>query len=335
MSKEILDFKENILENLLPVVIILIISCAGFMAGIIQNYQSGKADTLLDEQQRHERNADLMTSLARDLIEKDSNVIREIEKIIFEDMEQLILEWMWITDHSALPPEFIQASNFTLLTEMRLKLESINAKVRETLLFHLYNHFVIETRSSNFTIAERIVDGFDYNITKEYWDQTARGIKEEIGIDISDILHEETSGEVINQTIFGGEFHNVSKLNQIEAHTPEKVFVVEYPPLIHWILMGIIVEERVKAEMYEIQASDTMGSAEGLAIAVSVTTVAVVLSTAMSGRIERRRTARLISLIRADLKEDESLVLPALDIIAIIILVLASIIAISALLLVI
>jgi hypothetical protein len=95
-----------------------------------------------------------------------------------------------------------------------------------------------------------------------------------------------------------------------------------------------MVEERFKAEQYEVNATIANDIAEGLSIAVSVTTVAVVLSTAMSARIERRRTARQVSLIRADLQDDAELAIPTADVFALPILVVAAIVSLGALILV-
>ncbi|MFX1250679.1 MAG: hypothetical protein ACFFCZ_03610 [Promethearchaeota archaeon] len=330
------NVKGNIWVNLVPVLLVFVIACCGFIAGALQNGFANDAELLDTLQAKHERTADLMSTLIFNLIDRDQARIIEAYRTLGEDVQGLIREWMDLIQESTLPPEFLAAENITHRIELQVKLDTVDRNMRETLTHALYVHFFVENRDEDFILAEKIVHGFDYNITKAHWEGTWNAIFEELDEinQISDVMGEKQTVEYINETLFGEISLPPNLLNQMMAGVLPTLFIIERPEALDWILVGLMVEERFKAEQYEVNATLANDIAEGLSIAVSVTTVAVVLSTAMSARIERRRTARQVSLIRADLQEDPELAIPTADIFALPILVIAAIISLGALILV-
>ncbi|MFX1533048.1 MAG: hypothetical protein ACFFDI_02325, partial [Promethearchaeota archaeon] len=328
------NVKGTIWVNLVPVLLVFVIACCGFIAGALQNGFATDADRFNTLQAKHERTADLMNNLIRNVVERDQSRILEAYRILGEDIQGLISEWVQLITESILPPEFLGAENITHRTQIRVKLDAVDRNMRETLTHALYDHFYLQNQDNNFLLAEKIVHGFDYNITRGHWDGTWNAIRQEMGYEISDTMGEKPTGDYINNSLFGETGLPLDILNQIIAGAPPTLFIIERPEALDWVLVGLMIEERFKAEQYEVNATLASDIAEGLAIAVSVTTVAVVLSTAMSARIERRRTARQVSLIRADLQEDAELAIPTADVFALPILVIAAIVSLGALILV-
>ena len=80
------------------------------------------------------------------------------------------------------------------------------------------------------------------------------------------------------------------------------------------------------------QATETEQIANRIAVGVSITTVASVLALAMSNRHENRIRDQHLSRIRADVLEDETIVISGTDWISLIILLIAALIAVIGLL---
>jgi hypothetical protein len=153
----------------LPYLIILLISTAGFAAGVMENSITEEAETWSSRVVEFQEEADLLASEAEYIIDYDFDRIwmaEEVRRDIFINLvEWFDLLWANITDLDTLK---------VINTTHRLSIESLlwqmGENLNNTVAYMMYRHFEVEARTDSFVIAMKEPDGVDYNISKEMWE---------------------------------------------------------------------------------------------------------------------------------------------------------------------
>jgi hypothetical protein len=172
---------------------------------------------------------------------------------------------------------------------------------------------------SSIVLGNPEVYGFVYRITKERW-YLYNGT--------NTIIETIPGGTYINETMTGGYFAD-GVPDYILSEMPNITYYEFNEIAFQLLLYEHLQETRSLAVSTLHSANTTQDFVNNIGLTVSFTTIAVVLSGAMSERLDEKKLERYISRIRADIKEDESLLITRKDRIAKFGLILALIIALT------
>ncbi|MFX1376929.1 MAG: hypothetical protein ACFFA0_14080 [Promethearchaeota archaeon] len=310
MSKRDIKSKERFLT-----IIILLISGLGFIAGIFYNTTETEANAKYGDAAEYELSADSMTLFVQSLYESDKNSF-ESANIAFMEARTLTTEWLEIL-LLGLPPDMESLENATHKRQILGKLwEGWNLQADSTVM-SLWNYFNSSNGAGARTLANYFTHRFVYIITGELWKSYN---------DTYPNLIPFPAVTFINETV-GGVSEGI--LNEITGELSD-LYLFEFNESSYQNMLNDPLFEARNLAVQTLQDANLLaGQANSLGITVSFTTVAVVLSSAMSGRIDKKKLERYISQVRADIQKNDSLISGGKDRLASIGLFLALIIAIT------
>lgn len=288
-------------------IIILLISGLGFIAGIFYNTNETEANALYEDAAVYDLRAESMNLFVESLHEKDIELFEGADTA-FREARTLTIEWQEILVLS-LPTDMEKLENTTHKRQIQGKfLEGWNLQVDST---------ANDVAGGGRTLANYFTHRFAYTITEELWSSYN---------DTYPILTPIPAVTFINETV-GGVSEDL--LDQI-TEGMEHYYFFEWNKSSYRNMLNEPVFEARDLSFQTLQNANLLaGAADSLGITVSFTTIAVVLSSAMSERIDKKKLERYISRVRADIQKDESLLSVGRDRLASIGLILALIIALT------
>lgn len=288
-------------------IIILLISGLGFIAGIFYNTNETEANALYEDAAVYDLRAESMNLFVESLHEKDIELFEGADTA-FREARTLTIEWQEILVLS-LPTDMEKLENTTHKRQIQGKfLEGWNLQVDST---------ANDVAGGGRTLANYFTHRFAYTITEELWSSYN---------DTYPILTPIPAVTFINETV-GGVSEDL--LDQI-TEGMEHYYFFEWNKSSYRNMLNEPVFEARDLSFQTLQNANLLaGAADSLGITVSFTTIAVVLSSAMSERIDKKKLERYISRVRADIQRDESLLSVGRDRLASIGLILALIIALT------
>lgn len=273
----------------LPYLIILLISTAGFAAGVMENSITEDADTWSSRVVDLQEEAELLASEAEYVMDYDFDAIRvakDVERDIFINLvEWFDLLWANITDLD---------TQKVINTTHRLAIESLLWQMGQTLndttAYRMYRHFDVEARTEPFVIAMKEPDGVDYNISKEMWE-----------------FHDNNSFvfepivKFLNELLIPGGFPPNTDILQILLERSPKVLFFPDMRNLHGLYNSPVFMLKGRIFEAEDRANELSNRANKVSLGVSITTVGAVLSTSMSNRVEKEGIiTRITSIINKD-----------------------------------
>lgn len=310
MSKRNNKSREQILT-----IIILLISGLGFIAGIIYNTAETEATTLYETATSYELTAESMNLFVESLYKADEESFKTAD-IAFLEARTLMDEWQDILD-LGLPADMENLENITHKNQIQGKFQEGFGLQLDTTVMGLWSDFNSSDGIGTRILANYFTHRFVYTITGELWKSYNDTYPNLIPIPAVTFINE-TVGDVSEDL-----------LNQITVEWTGLYFFELNESSYRNMLNEPLFEARDLAVQTLQHANLLAGAADTLAITVSFTTVAVVLSSAMSERIDKKKLERHISQIRADIQKDDSLLSAGRDRLASIGLILALIIALT------
>lgn len=308
MSKRYNKSRERFLT-----IIILLISGLGFVAGIFHNTAETEANALYEEATGHELTAESMSLFVQSLYETDVESFERAEAAFIEALE-LMYVWQAILDLN-LPTDMEKLQNATLMMQILGKFWQVWNLQADTTVSRLWENFN-RTRGGERILATQLTHRFDYVITFDLWKSFNDTYPNLIVIPAVTFLNE--SLEHVP------EFYN-KITDELQVH-----YYCEFNRDSYQDMLNIPLFEAKDLAFQTLENANLhAGAADTLSIMVSFTTVAVVLSSAMSERIDKKRLERYISRVRADIQKDESLLSVGRDRLASIGLILALILALA------
>ncbi len=273
----------------LPYIIILLISTAGFAAGIMENSITEEADTWFSIVVELQEEADLLTSEAEYVLDNDFDGIRvaeEVRRDIFINLaEWFDLLWVNISDLDTL-----KIINTTHRLSVRNLLWEMAQILNDTTAYRIYRHFEIEHNLFPFIIVSKEPDGVDYNISKEMWDFNE--VESFIFVPMLEFLNE--------SLIVDGFPPNTDILQNLLETTPKVLFFPNMRKL-HELYNAPLFGINGRIFEAENMVNELSNRANQVSLGVSVTTVGAVLSTSMSNRVEKEGIiTRITSIINKD-----------------------------------
>lgn len=310
MSKRDNRSKERFLT-----VIILLISGLGFVSGIFYSAVETKANTLYEDATVYELTAESMNLFVQSLFETDKEFFKSAN-IAFMEGRTLTIEWQEILALN-LPTDMEKLENATHKSQIQGKFQEGWEHQMESTVMGLWRGFNSSNGAGSRILANQLTHRFVYTITGELWKSYNDTYPNLIPIPPVTFIN----------VIVGGVPEDL--LNQITEGLPDLYFFEFNESSYRNMLNEPVFEARDLAVQTLQNANLLAGQADSFAITVSFTTVAVVLSSAMSERITKKKLERYISQVRADIQKDDSLLTIGRDRLASIGLILALIIAIT------
>jgi hypothetical protein len=292
------------LKNKVPIFVILFVSASAFIAGFYQSDFSSKAANL------RQTRADLEFQLARMQDTVNTLIVSEI----IVDLES----WGFYNDAGIADVELNSTwDNITWSERNVLTFTIIDYLLRfqeyqlNLITGKMYQHFQIS--SSDYVIASIENDGYDYKITKSIFEEFEP---------VYETTAEERVGWFFTYDIFSSKSYAPTyfiELKRVYKGYPEDYFKrVFYKPV-----------ENLQEEITKISQliEENENRADTIQLAVSITTISVILSTAMANRINENKTEYDLSIIKATLSDEKVEIVAKSDKISIPVLLTAAILS--------
>ena len=293
----------NIIHKV-PIFVILFVSASAFIAGFYQSDFSSKATNL------RQTRSDLEFQLAR--MQDTVNTLIVSETII--DLES----WGFYNDAGIADLELNQTWNIItseersvltfLIIEYLLRFQEYQLNL---ITGKMYQHFQVS--SSDYVIASKEIDGFDYKVSKSIFDEF-------------DPVYESTAEDRVGwffmYDVFSAKSYSPThfiELKRVYKGYPDDYFKrVFYKPIEN-------LQEEITSISHLIE--DNESRADTIQLAVSITTVSVILSTAMANRINEKKTESELSIIKAAVSDQEVEIVSKSDKISVPVLITAAILS--------
>ncbi|MFX1602204.1 MAG: hypothetical protein ACFFCK_01880 [Promethearchaeota archaeon] len=278
-------------DYILATLTILLISGIAFVAGTFQEGFSSAAVERHDEARELQSDLERMESRTYYLMERDITRVREYLDLLGEVH---LLDTEFDLMNSSLSPARREVY-VRRISEMISQLQSYQNTL---LILHLYRHF--NSTTDTYWIAVEDVDGYDFSIPWEMW----QGFTSEHG------------SPVMIQTPlqFYGTFFAYPAiqalpygLRPVDHETGAETFIIENAGiefLCEYFLLSQIqvVQGQINDKLDEANAQSAI--AEKISLAVALTTVAMLLATAMASRVNEREVVSEIMALRKELGQE-------------------------------
>lgn len=307
---------KNLLRKNYPFVIIILVSFFAFAAGYTQNIFVEKADAFSETAGEHEYNAMRIEQRLRTISNNDATQMFKVGEKSYE-LVFLAIEYTTVESTLTEIEKEIYRLDFAKILMER------SFAVYSTTTYSIHKEFT-ETSNQEYIITEESSHGFDYIIERDDWQTytplflvTRNTLFTQLGLypTLQTITDDLDFYIQFDKPDGGGSFWQFDFSNA-------------------GYLLQIPFQNEVVLQLENTDKANTYQSiADQITIGVSVTTIATVLSTAMASRLESKKSDHEISVLRADIIKDPSVIKTEKDKLAIIGLTSALVIAALGLLL--
>lgn len=293
-----MDYKKLLVSNA-PTIMILVIAVAAAFGGFVE----GKATDNIQGLQLDVKNQE----------QKADSIIKDAEQFIAIDIDYEIRAIYYLDEALQESARYLTANDnieeLAILVQMAVNIDLAQRWYQRTVAYLVFDHF--ETSSE-------AIDLFGYEdsiITKSDYDDLGSGL----------VIN--ADGELYLKD------YGLEAVDELIGLVGPQIFVItDLDKLIDLISIPIDAAindlNDLSVELFEEQAKQS-----ALRRAISIITVATVLSAAMASRLRFRKTKVAFSEVRADINKDEKLLISQGDLIASVVLGLAVLIATLGLLL--
>ncbi len=281
-----------------PTIMILVIAVAAAFGGFVEGKTADNIQGLQLDVKNQEQKVD--------------NLIKESEQYILEDIDYFIRGIYYLDEALQESARFLTAADVSeelaVLIQVAVNIDIAQEWFERTYSFEIFDNF--ESSSSDLLIFSD-----DTPITKSDYNN------------LEEDLYIEFDLEIFLKN------YGLSAVDELVALTGPQTFEMSSPAGLVELLsipIDLAIEQLndLNAELFDEQAKQS-----ALRRAISIITVATVLSAAMASRLRFRKTKVAFSEVRADINKDEKLLISQGDLIAGLVLGLAVIIATAGLLL--
>lgn len=275
-----------------PTIMILVIAVAAAYGGFVEGKTADNIQGLQLDVKNQEQKVD--------------NLIKESEQYILEDIDYLIRGIYYLDEAFQESAKYLTAADaneeLAILIQVAVNIDIAQQWFERTYAFAIFDYF--ETSSSDLLLFSD-----DTAITKSEYD------------DLEEDLYIEFDAETYLKA------YGLEAVDELIAITgPQTIAISNAEGLTELLSIPIVnaIDELndLNADLFDDQAKQS-----ALRRAISIITVATVLSAAMASRLRFRKTKVAFSEVRADINKDEKLLISQGDLIAGIVLGLAVLIA--------
>ncbi len=278
-------------QYILATLTILLISGIAYVAGSFQEDYSSAATQMHEDARAMQDDLQRMESKAYFLMQRDVTRVREYN--------DLLMETIWVDrEFELLNSSIIPERREIYVRKAAEMLDQLNSYQSMLLILHLYRHFNGST--STYWIASEESEGYDFSITWEMW--TA-------------FIDEHGSPVAIETPMeYYGMYFSYSAIQELpflmrphDRETGAEMFIredagVEF--LCEYFLLSQIqdLQNQIDQKLDEANAQEAI--AERISVTVSLSTVAMLLATAMASRVNEREVLNEVVTLRAEMGQE-------------------------------
>ena len=280
---------------ILATLTILLISGIAYVAGTLQEGFSSTAVQKEDEARELQADLERMESRTYYLMERDITRVRMYGDLL-SDVWHVDMEFE-LLNNSLIPEE--REVYVRRIADMISQLQSYQSML---LILHLYRHF--NGTANTYWIASEENEGYDFSVTWEMWQA----------------FTSEHGSPVAIQTplqFYGGFFAYPAiqalpyAFRPVDHETGAETFIIENTGIEfffeYFLLSQIqVVQDQIDEKLQEANSQSAI--ADKVSLAVALTTVAMLLATAMASRINEREVVSEVVALRKELGQDARLV---------------------------
>lgn len=255
------------------------------MGGYIQNGYETDAENYLAMATSYSEQEQEMADLYQETIEEERQFHQDFERTMSQIFDKVFL-WSAINESDAINPSDKATQQLLAQNSICAMLNTLERNNEDSCAKRLYTHFEIFNLTEPFMLTDPSPDAeFYYNISRATWDAfKAEGV---------------TTGRVNTTASFlTGQLAaaNVPSpiLQTILACTGNTIFEANLSTT-RMILGDPLRDIRWQIFDAEEQAAEAQGRADQAAMGVSISTVSVVLSSAMKSSVDNKKSAKMIA----------------------------------------
>ena len=322
--------KLNKFIGFLPPIFVILISAAAFVPGILQSDVTEIVERTNVELENARTTYDFMVEQANFVFEYDSDIYNQMwDKL--QANKELEVEWMTLGSNATL------LQNHTFANLMMMNFGVANVLADQTFSFSIDTDLHNNPTQESYEIGVSST-GQAFEIQRVDWISHPIFLRTTLGDFITETYAEWYSGGE------GGAFFQNSTMDFLLDHysddldstfhflfANDTIFTLDRRCNLYFLTQIPLFTqiEYINSLINVVKDAETLVA--DYSTIISVTTVATLLATAMAGRMEERKINHKVSLMRADLKNDENLIVGEVDKFSLLILTLALLIALGAL----
>ncbi len=300
-------------RNYVTIFTILFISVSAFGAGFLQDNVDAQVDELRSQMTELEKQ--------RDRTEVRIQSIRASDRDYFGSAKESLFEGFgYDRELNLLQENLTLAEEIALMDRISAMMWRFRSDLIQVRICQIYWWFQIYT--DDYIIASVEEDGFDFNITKSYWDDYV----EEYPDLVTNFTYTEAYG--LDSTLWGG-FFSAERIGSSYVVPPFVLFPNVWSERVYDNFYYELVFE-VQSEIDSLEDEVTLLERKSgdYTYALSLITVSAILASAMSDRMSDQEFDGQMSEILSEVKEDPSLKTSGTDHLALAVLILAGLIAV-------
>lgn len=312
--------KKNIITYV-PVVIVMLISVSALVPGILHSGLSDEVEQAKDDLNDLQVSYDYFVELARYVFEYDSNLYGMIWHE-FAEAKRLDIEL------STLGANATELQNLTYVSLMVDHLMNAHIMADQTYSFQIHIAFTLEPEKEIFHLG-RSSTGYFFEIAREDWAANPTYIMTTFETFITTIYDQlytsSTGGFFFEQTmqILENNFSEILSQPFGLLYADDTLYTLDQRSHLFNLTQTEVFKLEADIDNTVFVVQDGEYQLSRYQLSVSVLTVATIMSTAIAGRLEERKISSHISRIRADVKDDESLLISSVDAFSLILLFIA------------
>ena len=275
-------------SRIVATVVVLLISGMAFITGSLQETYATQAlhekETVLDLQDDLER----MEEHAYYILGRDVTRIREYMDLLTEIM-------LVDVEFEMLNASLTAGEREVYLRRFIDTLIQMQGYQNDLLILHLFRHF--NRSSDTYFIAHEDVVGYNFSITLQMW----QDFETEFGPAVTILTAEQHYGHLQAYDMIQARGEG---FRPVDPETDEEIFIIESAGVEHFceyflFSQVITLQNQINAMLNEV--SQLESEADRISSSVGLITVAMLLATVMSSRIDKRKLERMIVSLQADL----------------------------------
>lgn len=300
------------ITDLIPVGIIVFITASAFVAGFYQNTYSERANSLQQDASFHQQVSTEIWGTVYRLFNDETRLLLAAQN--YQTMaENLLIDYLNFAE------TLTEQETQSYLDRIGYNYRLMEYSLEVTWSYSIYHHFERVNESKAFVLDVYPDLNYVCDISQQIYFQNDPSIRVQ---GVNAFFNE----SLVETDVIAPEDNYIIQVLADNQYMPKTI----NHPTLSWldILYSKIIEETNLAHQLTIQANRVEQIASRMAMGVSITTVASILAVAMSNRLYKKDTTHHVSRLRADILNDESLIVPKKDKLTMFVLITTAVIAV-------
>jgi hypothetical protein len=281
-------------SKLVATIVVLLISGMAFMVGSLQENYATMALNEKEEVQELQDDLERMEDHAYYIMGRDVTRVREYMDLLTETMLLDVEFEMLNASFTVEERQVYVRRTIEMITHMQ-------GYQNNLLILHLYRHF--NQSSDTYYIAHEDNEGYNFSITMQMW-QT---FETEFGPPVTVLTPQQYYGHFFMYDLIQARGEG---FRPVDPETDEEIFIIESAGVENFCEYFLLSQVQSLQSQINLKL-DTVSSLESItdriSSSVGLITVAMLLATVMSSRVDKRKLEKEIVALRADLGKETQL----------------------------